>query len=186
MGSPAAYNHDTDSDADYDNLFESELADRNLHGRVVEIAGLRVAGLGGVFRGQIWMPPALPLYDSQGEFHRCCGKGNRWRGGMPRKHRSTIFESDWRSLASKRADILITHEAPGCHHHGFEALNELGRAMRVSRIFHGHQHDRLDYSDQFDRLGHQAFGVGFCGITDQDGREIRPGDFDQNRTGRQA
>jgi hypothetical protein len=39
-------NHDTDSDADYDHLWGSELADRNLHGRVVEMAGYRVAGLG--------------------------------------------------------------------------------------------------------------------------------------------
>jgi len=44
-------NHDTDTDLYYDNLFGSQLADRNLHGRVVEIAGVRVAGLGGVFRG---------------------------------------------------------------------------------------------------------------------------------------
>ncbi len=29
-------NHDTDSDADYDHLWGSELADRNLHGRIVE------------------------------------------------------------------------------------------------------------------------------------------------------
>jgi len=42
-------NHDTDSDADYDNLFGSGLADRNLDGRVVTIAGLRIAGLGGDF-----------------------------------------------------------------------------------------------------------------------------------------
>ena len=41
---------------DYDNLWGSELADRNLHGRVVEIAGYRVAGLGGIFRGKIWNP----------------------------------------------------------------------------------------------------------------------------------
>lgn len=179
-------NHDTDSDADYDNLFGSELADRNLHGRVVEIAGLRVAGLGGVFRGQIWMPPAPPAYDSQAEFVRRCGKGNRWRGGLPRKHRSTIFESDWLRLATQRADILVTHEAPGCHPHGFEAINEVASCMQVSRTFHGHQHDNLDYSSQFSRLSHQAHGVGFCGITDQDGKVIRPGDFDQNRSARQG
>jgi predicted phosphodiesterase len=40
-------NHDTDSDADYDNLWGSELADNNLHGRGVEIGGYKVAGLGG-------------------------------------------------------------------------------------------------------------------------------------------
>lgn len=178
-------NHDTDSDADHDHLFESKLAHRNLHGRVVEIAGLRVAGLGGVFRGKIWMPPAPPDFVSQADFVRRCGKGNRWRGGLNLKHRSTIFESDWLALAKQRADILITHEAPGCHPHGFESLNELGRAMGVSRTFHGHHHDRLDYSGQFERLGHRAFGVGFCGITDQDGNVIRPGDFDDERQGRQ-
>lgn len=169
-------NHDTDSDADYDNLFGSELAYRNLHGRVVEIAGLRVAGLGGVFRGKIWMPPAPPAYDSQGEFVRRGGKGNRWRGGLTRKHRSTIFQSDWLHLANERADILVTHEAPGCHHNGFEAINELASSMQVTRTFHGHQHNNLDYSGHFERLGHLAYGVGFCGIADQDGNVIYAGE----------
>lgn len=60
-------NHDTDSDSDYDHLWGSELADRNLHGRVAEIAGYRVAGLGGVFRGKIWdatMPMEEAAFDS--------------------------------------------------------------------------------------------------------------------------
>ena len=51
-------NHDTDSEADHDNLFGSKLANRNLHGKVVEVAGRRIAGLGGVFRGKVWSPPA--------------------------------------------------------------------------------------------------------------------------------
>lgn len=51
-------NHDTDTEADHDHLFGSAMADRNLHGRVVEIAGLRIAGLGGVFRCKVWTPPA--------------------------------------------------------------------------------------------------------------------------------
>ena len=46
-------NHDTDSEADHDHLFGSTLAGRNLHGRVQTIAGVRIAGLGGVFRGTI-------------------------------------------------------------------------------------------------------------------------------------
>ena len=49
-------NHDTDTVENYRNLFQSQLADRNLHGRVVEIGGVKVAGLGGVFRGEIWYP----------------------------------------------------------------------------------------------------------------------------------
>ena len=53
-------NHDSDSEDDYDNLFLSGLRDRNLHGRVTNIAGVRIAGLGGVFRERVWMPPADP------------------------------------------------------------------------------------------------------------------------------
>ena len=53
-------NHDTGTEADHDHLFGSALAHRNLHGRVVEIAGLRIAGLGGVFRGKVWTPRHRP------------------------------------------------------------------------------------------------------------------------------
>lgn len=45
-------NHDTDTAEDHDHLFGSVLAERNLHGRVVEVAGVRMAGLGGIFRGR--------------------------------------------------------------------------------------------------------------------------------------
>lgn len=39
------------------NLFHSEFStERNLHGGVVDIAGLCIAGLGGVFRSKIWYP----------------------------------------------------------------------------------------------------------------------------------
>jgi hypothetical protein len=36
-------------------LYNSTLAANNLHGRVCEVAGYRIAGLNGIFRGQIWM-----------------------------------------------------------------------------------------------------------------------------------
>lgn len=45
-------NHDSDTAENYTNLFDDPLFhERNLHGRVVEIDGIRVAGLGGIFRG---------------------------------------------------------------------------------------------------------------------------------------
>lgn len=172
-------NHDTDSDHDYDNLFGSELAGRSLHGRVVEIAGVRVAGLGGVFRGQVWMPPGEAQHETPGAYIAFCGKGNRWRGGLPRKHRSSIFPIDYARLAEERAEMLVTHEAPTCHPHGFGAIDELARSLGISRLFHGHHHDRLDYTAHRDRLGFEAFGVGFCGITDQTGRVVVTGKFDE-------
>jgi predicted phosphodiesterase len=175
-------NHDTDSQADHDNLFLSALADRNLHGRVVEIAGTRIAGLGGVFRGEVWHPPGEIQHESfaaleRSEAYRPAAKA--YRTERARKHRSTIFPNDYCRLIDQRADILVTHEAPSCHPHGFEAIDELARSLRVHTTFHGHQHDRLDYRDQRERLGFMPYGVGFCGITDQDGNVICEGDFDK-------
>lgn len=53
-------NHDSDA-LDYrENLTTrlegTPLAGRNLHGRVARVAGLQVAGLGGIFRGAVWYP----------------------------------------------------------------------------------------------------------------------------------
>ncbi|CAG9183422.1 metallophosphoesterase family protein [Cupriavidus pampae] len=138
-------NHDTDSDADFDNLFGSALADRNLDGRVVTIAGVRIAGLGGVFRRQVWMPPEAPRSASEAEYLSRCGQGNRWRGGLPRRHRSTIFPRTVSSLMGQRADVLVSHEAPACHPHGFEQIDALIDAMRVSVAFHGHHHESVIY-----------------------------------------
>ena len=174
-------NHDTDSEADYDNLFGSQLADRNLHGRVVDVAGVRIAGLGGIFRGQVWRPPETPSYESAKDFARIQGAGNRWREGLALKHRSSIFPDDYDRLAKLRADVLVTHEAPGVHPLGFDAIDQLARQMQASTTFHGHHHDSLDYSRHWDQLGHKAYGVGFCGITTLDGTVIRVGDYDTAR-----
>jgi predicted phosphodiesterase len=177
-------NHDTDSEADHDHLFGSALADRNLHGRVVSVAGVRIAGLGGIFREQVWHPPEPGHYASPQDFVARGGKGNRWRGGLLLKHRSSIFPADCLSLSKLRADVLVTHEAPSAHPHGFAAIDELARSLGVHTTFHGHHHDRLDYSAERTRLGFKAFGVGLRGITDQEGQIIRPGDLDNARAGR--
>ena len=171
-------NHDTDSVADYDNLFGSALAHRNLDGRVAEIAGVRIAGLGGIFRGQVWMPPESWGALSAKEYTRTVGRGNRWRDGLPLKHRSTIFRDTFELLAKQGANVLVTHEASSAHPHGFEALDELASSLKVQATFHGHHHDCLDYRRHWAKLGHQAFGVGFCGITALDGTVIRVGDYD--------
>lgn len=177
-------NHDTDSDADYDNLFGSALADRNLHGRIVEIDGLRVAGLGGVFRGQVWGPPAMWNAETPDDYVARCGQGNWWRGGLPRRHRSSIFPVDYFALGGKTADVLVTHEAPSVHRHGFDAIDELARSLKVSKTFHGHHHDCLDYQRAWKRVGFEAWGVGHCGITDLAGNVLKVGTFDEMRSRR--
>ena len=137
-------NHDTDSEEGFDRLQGSVLSDRNLHGRVVDVAGVRMAGLGGIFRGQVWMPPQPARYDSPDDFCRHCGSGNLWRGGLPLRHRSTIFQDEWLRLAEQTADVLVTHEAHDAHPYGFASITELAQFMGVKRSFHGHQHDSLD------------------------------------------
>lgn len=166
-------NHDTDSDADYDNLFGSTLADRNLHGRVVEIDGVRIAGLGGIFRGQVWHAPDPPRFPSPDAFVAQCGKGNRWRGGLPRKHRSSIFPSDYDALLQEKADVLVTHEAPSSHPHGFQAIDDLAASLGVQKAFHGHHHEHVDYSEgDVQKLGFRPFGVGYGEIRDNFGRIV--------------
>lgn len=157
-------NHDTDSDADYDHLFSLNLANRNLHGRVVEIGGYRIAGLGGVFRGQVWIPPTDPKFDSQEDYPHHGGKGNLWRGGLTRKHRSTIFPNEYSLLLKQQAVILVTHEAPSCRPHGFPAIDHLAQSMKVGRSFHGHHHESNNYQDTGKSLGFNAYGVGLCNI----------------------
>lgn len=170
-------NHDTDTEDDYDNLFGSTLADRNLHGRVVDVAGMRVGGLGGVFRGRVWMPPAEAVHASAKGFLRVAGKGNMWRGGLPLRHRSTIYWEDYLRLATQRCDVLVTHEAPGVHPQGNAAIDLLAVATGARKHFHGHTHDSLPYNNP----AVQVFGVGLRGITDLEGKKIVPGELDEAR-----
>jgi predicted phosphodiesterase len=168
-------NHDTDQRASYDHLFNGKLAGRCLHGRVVNVAGVRIAGLGGVFRGKVWRPPESPKVASYDDLVRRLTRPKREANllnGLLLTHRSTIFEDVYEKLADQRADVLVSHEAPSCHPHGFEAIDDLARQMGVHTVFHGHHHNSLGYSSQFERLGFKAFGVGFCGITRLDGESV--------------
>lgn len=137
-------NHDTDNEQHYDNLFGSQLADRNLHDRIVEISGLRIAGLGGIFRDKVWSNQAAA---SPADYLAMCGQGNRWRGGLPMKHRSTIFRSEVEALSSQRADILVTHEGPGMHPLGKQVVSDLAKNMHANAAFHGHLHEDIEYED---------------------------------------
>lgn len=142
-------NHDTDSDADHDNLWGSEFADRNLHGRIVQIAGYKVAGLGGIFRTKIW-DPRRPIeeaaFESSDAMRRTMKREERWRDGISRKHRSSIFPDDYQQLLkSGPADILVAHEAPSAHPHGWQAIDELAEALGVQLVVHGHHHQNIDY-----------------------------------------
>jgi predicted phosphodiesterase len=192
-------NHDSDDMVAYQHLFNSTYADRNLHGKVVEIAGVRVAGLGGVFRGSVWYPQhtiretchfdnyATYVEVQKDKWPDRLREGNQAliTSGKLLLHRSTIFMDDWEQLGAERADVLVTHEAPSCHPNGFVALDELGRCLGVKAAFHGHHHDSLDYRPEDERLGFRAYGIGLRGISNLAGNCIRPGDVDARKMRRQ-
>ena len=141
-------NHDTDSESYHDNLWRSDLAHRNLHGRVTTVAGYKVAGLGGVFRDSIW-DTRLTMLDapflSAEKLRRHMNPDERWREGISLRHRSTIFPDEFMRLARQRADILVTHEGFGGALHGQPILDTLAKAMGVSLVVHGHLHKDIDY-----------------------------------------
>ena len=141
-------NHDTDSEASHDHLWASGLAHRNLHGRVMSVAGYRVAGLGGIFRESIWDPSLTMLeaeFVSAEKLRRHMKRQERWRDGISLRHRSSIFPDEFMRLARQRADILVTHEGLGGAVHGQPILDTLARAMGVSLVVHGHLHRHIDY-----------------------------------------
>lgn len=168
-------NHDTDTAEQYDNLFESELKGRNIQERgVIAAGGILIAGIGGVFRDTVWDGNTAPIINSPRELMKSLGPGNRWRGGIPLKHRSTIFPSTIRSLAGMRVDVLVTHDAPGMHRFGKTAFTTLAKDLYVKKAFHGHHHHTIDYP------GGVWHGVSLYAITELDTetwetREIDPG-----------
>jgi len=180
-------NHDTDNDRYYRYLSAGKAGELNLHARVETVCGIRIAGLGGIFRGSVWMPPHTPTFDNYDEYVAALrnarplrerGHADFLQSEQERKHRSTIFPDVADGLAAQSADVLITHEAPSCHPYGFEIIDDLARAMGVDKAFHGHHHDRRDYSTNWPTLGFQSHGVGFRGITDLAGNVILKGTYD--------
>ncbi len=162
-------NHDTDSKQDFEYLWDSRLADRNVHGRVVVLPdGTRLAGLGGVFRATVYHPGEHnpePKYRNRIEHAKSTPQQDRWRQGPVLRHWSSIYPSEIESLARQRADVLVTHEAPGYHPKGFSILDTLAQAMGVKVSVHGHHHDAIDSSSNWQKQGFKSFGVGLAGIT---------------------
>jgi Icc-related predicted phosphoesterase len=100
----------------------------NVDGKVVEIAGLGIAGLGGSIRY------------NEGP-HQYTQQQMKWRA-MRLEARARM-----RALAGKRVDLLITHapplgvgDGPDLPHQGIKALHRLVRALDPGLLLHGHIH----------------------------------------------
>lgn len=140
-------NKDTETEAAFDNL-AADFPDGDIGGRVVEIAGLRMAGLGGVFKPRIWYPRCdepgdtidPPRFKTRAEFLAALSPREHWRGGLPLWHRDSIFPEDVAALAQQRFDVLVSHEAPSCHRYGFDVIDQLAETAAARLIVHGHHH----------------------------------------------
>jgi predicted phosphodiesterase len=141
-------NKDAETDTVFDNL-TVDFPEGDIGGRVIEVAGLRIAGLGGVFKPRIWYPRAdephakiePPRFNTRREFLASLDAREHWRGGLPLWHRDSIFPEDFARLAQHRFDVLISHEAPSCHRHGFAAIDRLAEVSSARLIVHGHHHE---------------------------------------------
>ena len=133
-------NHDNHSEEQWVNLTG---APDGLHGRVTDVAGLQVAGLGGNYAGKVWYPKKgseEARFGTRREFIRSLPNSGRPETKLPLERRSVIFPEDHNVLAHLRTDVLVCHEAPSSHQYGFGALDDLARLMSVRLIVHGHHH----------------------------------------------
>jgi Calcineurin-like phosphoesterase len=137
-------NHDTETEAAYDHLVTAE-GDLGL--RVTEIGGLRIAGLPGVFRPRVWLPrpeEGPPSFHTRADFQAALRPGEAWRGGLPLWHRDTIFPEDFERLSTQRFDVLVSHEAPSSHPHGYAVIDDLAAGCGARLIVHGHHHQSYE------------------------------------------
>lgn len=139
-------NHDVDSVEWHDRLW-ADHPDGNLHAGWASLGGMTVAGLGGIFKERIWYPrvaKAVPVYPDRRAYLRQVKAAERWRGGLPLSARAAIFPEDAAAVGKLRADVLVTHEAPTSHRHGFVGIDAVAVACRATFVVHGHHHDSYD------------------------------------------
>ncbi len=161
-------NHDFDPPYHHKNLFSSQLANQGLHLKVKDIAGLRIAGLGGIFLGRVWYPPNKPKWQKKQHFleHQRLKSGSN---SLSLKYQSAIWPDEYEKLKQLKADILVTHEAPKSHRHGFFAIDQLAESMGVSKVFHGHLHEH--YAAKI-KKNIQVYGVNRAQVTDLSGKDV--------------
>lgn len=101
----------------------------NADGRVVDVAGLRIAGLGGCLR--------------YGD-----GPNQYTEGQQARRARALRRRARWRGLRDRRrVDVLLTHAPPrgvgdgdDPAHRGFGCYSALAAALDAPLLLHGHVH----------------------------------------------
>jgi len=162
-----AGNHDFDSQTEYENLYHSAFAYNNLHLKVINVTGVRIAGLGGIFMGRNWMPGDIPKWDSKVHWLKC-------KPSNIKKIPLHIEYSIWyhqleRMKKQVRADILVCHEAPSSHQYGYQVIDELAISIGATQIVHGHHH--VYYQDILAN-GIRVTGASIGGVVNLKGEQL--------------
>jgi hypothetical protein len=100
----------------------------NADGRVVDVGGLRIAGLGG-----------CPRYSD--------GPNQYRQGQQARRARALSRRARWRARDGRPVDVLLTHAPPrgvgdadDPPHRGFDCLHGLVGRLHPALLLHGHVH----------------------------------------------
>ncbi len=181
-------NHDNDGGPEmWANLAASECnpltASGTLHAQVTTIEGVRIAGLGGTFRPRVWAPGKPPRLRHRHQLADDLASLGPVYG--PQQHAAlahslstaAIWPEDVETLASQKADILVTHEAPSSHPSGSAVIDELARKMGARLIVHGHHHvaSLARAQDGLTVLGvASAWGTAIDGTVLWEGEKPRP------------
>lgn len=163
-----AGNHEFESPDKHHFLFNSAFADNSLHLTVKEVAGLKIAGLGGIFLGRVWYPPRPPKWRSKKHYLNRQPVHIR-NAGLSLKYQSAIWHDEVERFKELDADILVTHEAPCSHRHGFIAIDELAEALGVDKVFHGHLHEHYSSPIKPDIM---VYGVADRMVADLSGNSV--------------
>ena len=133
-------NHDGGSEEQWSNLVG---APGGLHGTVMNVGGVHLVGLGGTYAGRAWYPrqgDEEPRYRTRREWLRAIPRAERCGRLLPLKQRHIILPEDHEAFRNQQADVLVCHEAPTSHPHGFGAVDNLARNLGARVVIHGHHH----------------------------------------------
>lgn len=108
---------------------------------VVDVADHSIAGLEGTFESEIRLPssPDPGIQNYQNFLEQLARRSQRADVIATKKQHplSAIYPDDYFTLAMEKADILICHEAPSRHPHGYTEIDELAQAMGAKMVVHG-------------------------------------------------
>lgn len=173
-------NHDYDKPEYHEQVFTEYGRSRCFHLKVIQIGDLRIAGLGGIFSEKTWWPKSelTAGMTTRAVRLRETPRKERFCGGLSLKQRKYVFREDFDLLAKSPANVLVCHEAPTTHRHGFAGIDALARRLGVHTVVHGHHH--VDYQHRLEG-DINVIGVGLRGLTDLNGHVWKPGEHSTRR-----